>query len=295
MLKTRLEKFYEKVVCEDFVLLYNLKNLYTLPVFEKAILNTTSKNFVSEKEALLQQFSAFFLQTGKLPINTRAHNSIALFNIRQGSILGLKTTLRNQSLYNYLDKTLIFVIPKTISTLGLEKPTKNKSTLFSPEKEPSIGVENASSPFTIGDVMRSIDSDTTLVENALSLTKENVSTKLKNQNKKIFTKNNRFKQEIIKHDTLSTTVEDYVSQLKKKRDFVISENKVTRFPEISSLLLFFNSTTGFSLDFSLTLYGQKGLSKLTASSKQGSTNKKKSIDCNKSSRFISAFGYPLFL
>nr|YP_009733038.1 50S ribosomal protein L5 [Jaagichlorella roystonensis]QHU78334.1 50S ribosomal protein L5 [Jaagichlorella roystonensis] len=280
MLKTRLEKFYEKVVCEDFVLLYNLKSIYTLPVFEKAILNTTSSNFVSEKEALLQQFSAFFLQTGKLPINTRAHNSIALFNIRQGNILGLKTTLRKQTLYNYLDKILIFVIPKMVPTTSMQKPMENQPAQFSPKKM------------------------------TLPLIKMSPSRRQKN---------NSFNEEMSRYDASphrgdrsplwgdasplvnSTTVEGKISQLKRGRDFVISENKVTRFPEMSSLLLFFNSTTGFSFDCSLSLYGQKDFSKqkfspkvvAPRSPKVMTTKKKKYIDCNKKDQFISAFGYPL--
>lgn len=224
MLKTRLEKFYEKVVCEDLVLLYNLKNIYTLPVFDKAILNSTSKTFISEKEALLQQYSAFFLQTGILPVKTRAHKSIALFNIRQGNILGLKTTLRKQTLYNYLDKSLIFVIPKALASTNLQNsipslPRLDRKFLVAP---------------------------TTITKNQLS------------------------------------------SDSKNKTDFVISEKRVTRFPEVSSLLLFFNSTTGFSLDCSLSLYGQKDLPK----SKLLSSKKKKDIGCNKKKLFISAFGYP---
>lgn len=138
MLKPRLEKFYEKVVCEDFILLYNLKNITQLPNFERIILNSTSNTFISSKFSVLQSFSAWLLGTSQKCINTRARNSIALFGIRQNNLLGLKVSLRKASLFTFLDKLLIFVLPKQLSKSkffeqtidnGKNKDSANKKSL----------------------------------------------------------------------------------------------------------------------------------------------------------------------
>lgn len=129
MLKPRLEKFYEKVVCEDFILLYNFKNISQLPAFEQGILHSTSHKFVSNEFDLLQSFSGILLASGKRPIKTKAHKSIAQFAIRKDNILGLKVCLRKKALFTFLDKLLIFVAPKLVSNLQ-----GNMKTLVSLQK-----------------------------------------------------------------------------------------------------------------------------------------------------------------
>ena len=128
MLKPRLQKFYEKIVCEDFVLLYNFTNISSLPTFERAIFHSTSNLFASDKYSLLQSFSALFLVTGLRPMKSRAHKSIAQFAIRKGNLLGVKVTLRKRLLFKMLDKMLIFILPRylfhdksSVSLLPLQK------------------------------------------------------------------------------------------------------------------------------------------------------------------------------
>lgn len=139
MIKPRLEKFYEKVVCEDLILLYNFKNISQLPAFERGILHSTSHKFVYDEFSLLQSFSAIFLASGERPIKRKAHKSIAQFSIRKDNILGLKVTLRRNVLFTLLDKLLVFVVPKLLfdlqsnakSVVSLQKTKKQKkSSLF---------------------------------------------------------------------------------------------------------------------------------------------------------------------
>lgn len=139
MLKPRLEKFYEKVVCEDFILLYNFKNISQLPAFEHGILHSTSHKFVSNEFSLLQSFSGILLASGKRPIKTKAHKSIAHFAIRKDNILGLKVCLRKKALFTFLDKLLIFAVPKLVSNLqgnmksvlSLQKIEESKNAVIS--------------------------------------------------------------------------------------------------------------------------------------------------------------------
>ena len=152
MLKPRLEKFYDKVVCEDLILLYNFKTISQLSSFDRAILNSTSNQFLLSKFSLLQSFCAWFLETNQKCISTRARKSIALFGIRETNLLGLKVTLRKASFYAFLDKLLIFVLPKQISnrkvlSTNLEGCTEDKAHKTHNKK--SFSKKSLPSSFTI--------------------------------------------------------------------------------------------------------------------------------------------------
>lgn len=128
MLKPRLEKFYEKIVCEDLILLYNFKTISGLTQFERAILNTTSNKFTSNHVSVMQSFCAWLLGTGQKSKKTRARKSIASFETRKSNLLGLKVTCRKKNMFILLDKLLVWVLPRLVSTTK-RSPTLSASTL----------------------------------------------------------------------------------------------------------------------------------------------------------------------
>ena len=126
MLNPRLETFYEKIICEDFVVLYNYTNIASLPKFSQAILSSTSNNLGSSEISVVQFFCAWRLNTSQKSMVTRARKSIAFFNIRKDTLLGLKVTLRKNRLFSFLDKTLIFVLPQTITKISNNERNQGK-------------------------------------------------------------------------------------------------------------------------------------------------------------------------
>ena len=259
MLKPRLQKFYERIVCEDFVLLYNFRNIEELPHFERAIFHSTSNLFASNKYSLLQSFSALFLGAGQRPMKSRAHKSIALFAIRKGNLLGLKVTLRKVALFQMLDKMLIFVIPRS----------------FFEEKK-----------------------DRSIVEHSNAFKIEGFNKNFANQkDADIFNTSNKEKIESnIRPQFINHSV-------KSANNFVISSKDATSFPEVSELLMFFNSLAGFSFDCSFnrstcTVY--KASSKREEnvfSAKLGFALNTRFFDIKSAQKkqFISAFQYPVNL
>lgn len=126
MLKSRLEKHYEKVVLEDFLILYNYKNINSLPRMEHLIFHSTSKSFSIDENALLESFSTILLGTGSRPKMSKAHKSIAQFSVRKDNILGVRVTLRKKRLFNLLEKLLVFVIPSLLKSRRFEIQKKKR-------------------------------------------------------------------------------------------------------------------------------------------------------------------------
>ena len=298
MLKPRLEKFYDKVVCEDFILLYNFKNISQIPSLERAVLNSTSKNFLSSKFALLQSFSAWSLGTSQKCVNTRARKSIALFGIREMNILGLKVTLRKVSFYTMLDKLLIFVLPKVMlnskvfgTILEDRESTKTLKTVELRKKEGRfVPLQLSKASASLEDHTLSkdlISAKNSVTERALSLFLKK-SLKKKRENKQ-----NHFYEKNI----------NVVPQRFSYSFFTISNRNSLYFPEISQLLNFFDLLPGFSIMCSLKVSHKSDYPKQDCLTKPLKNNRiwlssNSSIACIKRNQrkkiLLSAFQLPIF-
>jgi hypothetical protein len=115
MQEQRLEKYNKYVVAEDFILISNYNNIMELPTFLRAVVNTTSKEYLLEKKQSINALAACFLLSGQKSILTRARKSIAGFKLREGALLGCRTTLRKKKLYTVIDKLLVFALPRLFS------------------------------------------------------------------------------------------------------------------------------------------------------------------------------------
>ena len=300
MLKPRLEKFYEKIVCEDLILLYNLKNISQLPTFEKAILNSTSNRFISDKSSLLQCFCSCLLNTSQKGTSTRARKSIALFGIRKSNLLGLKVTLRKTSLFTFLDKLLLFVLPRQLtnlkivesqtttnqSSVDLEKPRLASPTGVAAKKERLIhNQEDLTSLSTSYFKISSYLSDHQMLCNKKALKKYGSQSNVKGE---VGDRNAKEKKL------------DFVNKgpaRKFLRNFLtISSNTSLVFPEVSQLLAFFDSSPGFSLSCSFVIPHKKRLTKFIKPKTQ-CFNKtllmKVQSPNQRRTQLLSAFQYPV--
>ena len=220
MLKPRLEKFYETVVSEDFILLYNFKNISSLTCFERAILNSTSNLFGSEPISTMQSFSAWLIGTSQKCVSTRARKSIALFGIRKSNLLGLKVTCRKSALFTLLDKLLIFVLPRLFSN-SVKSISSNRKfssrVLFAQE--------------LLLDKQKAKDSIENLSENTIKLAAQ------------------------VKNSSISSNqklIRQHVYCANQARSFfVISNKSALLFPEVYQLLAFFDSLSGFAFSCSI--------------------------------------------
>jgi hypothetical protein len=130
MQEQRINKYNKYVVAEDFLLVSNYNSVMQFPFFLRAVINTTSKEYLTEKRLCVNALAALFLLSGQRNIPTRAKKSIAGFKLRKGALIGCQTTLRKKKLYTILDKLLIFVLPRVYSEKRNEKTIEMTSLLF---------------------------------------------------------------------------------------------------------------------------------------------------------------------
>ena len=84
-----------------------------VPRLEKLVLNIGLGEAIQNAKALEAAESDLMAISGQHPVITRAKKSIASFKLRTGMPIGLKVTLRGERMYDFFDKLVNAVLPRT--------------------------------------------------------------------------------------------------------------------------------------------------------------------------------------
>ena len=131
-LMLRLKDKYIKEVIPAMKKEFGYKNAMAVPRIEKVIVNTGFGRLIAGKtneeqkkiyEDILNDLS---LITGQCPILTKAKKSIAGFKIREGSPVGAMVTLRGKRMYDFLERLIHIVLPRSRDFRGIESRSVDK-------------------------------------------------------------------------------------------------------------------------------------------------------------------------
>lgn len=121
-----LKEKYLKEVIPAMMDRFGYKNKMAVPKIEKVTLNTGFGRMVSEKtsderkktqESVLNDLT---LIAGQRAILTKAKKPIAGFKIRQGMPVGAAVILRRKKMFDFLDKFIHIILPRTRDFRGIE-------------------------------------------------------------------------------------------------------------------------------------------------------------------------------
>jgi large subunit ribosomal protein L5 len=116
-----LKEKYQKVIRPKLKKDLNLSSIEAVPKITKITLNTSSSEFKNNKELLAKTKEWFSDISGQAPAETRARLSIASFDLREGDIVGLKTTLRGNLMYDFFQKLVDVVMPRLKDFQGVSR------------------------------------------------------------------------------------------------------------------------------------------------------------------------------
>lgn len=116
-----LKDKYQKTIRPKLKEELGLSSIEAVPKLTKITLNTSSSDFKSNKELLAKTKEWFTAIAGQVPVETRARLSIASFDLREGDIVGLKTTLRGNLMYDFFQKLVDVVMPRLKDFQGISR------------------------------------------------------------------------------------------------------------------------------------------------------------------------------
>lgn len=118
-----LQERYTKEIKPKLQQELKIDNVMSVPKITKIVINVGAAEAVQNKNVLDKIQEQLGWISGQKPIVTKARKSISAFKIRKGLPIGVKVTLRGQSMYNFLTKLITIVIPRIRDFRGIDEST----------------------------------------------------------------------------------------------------------------------------------------------------------------------------
>ena len=115
----RLETVYKETILPALVKQFAYKSIMQAPRITKITLNMGVGGAVADKKVLQSALSDMEKISGQKPVITLARKSIAGFKIRDDMPIGCKVTLRNDKMYEFLDRLINISIPRVRDFRGM--------------------------------------------------------------------------------------------------------------------------------------------------------------------------------
>ena len=115
----RLKEKYRKQVIPAMQEKFGYKNKMAVPRLKKVVVNAGVGRGLKEPKFVETVKQTLTQITGQKPIESRARKSIAGFKIRAGQTVGITVTLRGNRMYDFVDKLINIVLPRTRDFRGI--------------------------------------------------------------------------------------------------------------------------------------------------------------------------------
>ena len=116
---SRLLEEYNNQIKKELMSKLGLKNIFEVPKIKKIILNMGIGDGKDDSKLIDKALEDLTLIAGQKAVKTKSKKAISGFKIREGMPLGVKVTLRNKIMYEFLDRLVNIAIPRIRDFTGL--------------------------------------------------------------------------------------------------------------------------------------------------------------------------------
>lgn len=116
---TRMKKKYLEQVAPALMKKFEYKSTMQIPRIDKIVVNVgcgDAKDNAKAMDAVVNEISAI---TGQHAVITRAKKSVANFRLREGMPVGVKVTLRQDRMWEFLDRLFNVALPRVRDFRGI--------------------------------------------------------------------------------------------------------------------------------------------------------------------------------
>jgi large subunit ribosomal protein L5 len=115
----RLKTFYKNEVVKKLQEQFNYGSIMEVPKITKVTLNMGVGEAVLDKKVMDSAVADMTKISGQKPVVTKSKKAIAGFKIREDWPVGCKVTLRNERMYEFLDRLIAIALPRVRDFRGL--------------------------------------------------------------------------------------------------------------------------------------------------------------------------------
>ncbi len=106
------KKTFETEIIKKLQEELSIKNPMAVPRVVKIVVNTSMKDFLTDKKNIEKSREDLATITGQKPKTARARISVATFKLREGDEIGMSVTMRGKRMYEFLEKLVKIVFPR---------------------------------------------------------------------------------------------------------------------------------------------------------------------------------------
>lgn len=114
-----LKKTYREEIVPKLKEELGLNNVHEVPRITKITLNMGVGEAVGDKKVMESALADMTKIAGQKPVVTKSRKSIAGFKIRDGWPIGCKVTLRDERMYEFLERLISIAIPRIRDFRGI--------------------------------------------------------------------------------------------------------------------------------------------------------------------------------
>jgi|SRR3989344_2787019 len=128
----KLKDKYQKETVPQMMEKFNLKSVFAVPRIEKVVVNTGfGRQVAGQSSDEQKKIQDSFLQDlglicGQRAVLKLAKKSISSFKIREGQALGASCTLRKNKMYDFLERLINVVLPRSRDFQGINPDSFDK-------------------------------------------------------------------------------------------------------------------------------------------------------------------------
>ena len=116
---SNLKQVYDKEIVPKLKEELGLANVMEVPRITKITLNMGVGEAAQDRKAIDGAVADMTMIAGQKPVVTKARNSVAGFKIREGWPIGVKVTLRQSRMYEFLERLVSVAVPRIRDFRGL--------------------------------------------------------------------------------------------------------------------------------------------------------------------------------
>jgi large subunit ribosomal protein L5 len=115
----RLKTVYNETIRQTLLEEFKYDNVMQVPRIDKIVLNMGVGEATADSKKPTIAAADLSLIAGQKAVVTRARNSIAGFKVREQMPIGAKVTLRQERMYEFLDRLVTIALPRVRDFRGL--------------------------------------------------------------------------------------------------------------------------------------------------------------------------------
>lgn len=115
----RLKDYYINEVAPALMKKFGYKSVMQIPKLDKIIINVGCGDAKDNSKVIDAVVSDLAKITGQKPVVCKAKRSVANFKLREGMSIGVKVTLRQDRMYEFLDRLFNVALPRVRDFRGV--------------------------------------------------------------------------------------------------------------------------------------------------------------------------------